>query len=55
MKTYEERMQSVQQKLQHKQGRRRALMATAGVLCLCIIAGIAWPFFEDANVIQVCA
>ena len=55
MKTYEERMQSVQQKLQHKQGRRRALMATAGVLCLCIIVGIALPFFEDENDIQMYA
>ena len=55
MKTYEERMQSVQQKLQHKQGRRRALMTTAGVLCLCIIAGIALPYFKDDNDIQMYA
>lgn len=55
MKTYEERMQSVQQKLQHKQGRRRALMATAGVLCLCIIAGIVLPYFKDDNDIQMYA
>ena len=55
MKTYEERMQSVQQKLQHKQGRRRALMATAGVLSLCIIAGIALPYFKDENDIQMYA
>ena len=49
MKTYDERMASVQQKLQHKQVRRRVLMATAGVLCLCIVAGLVFPFFENRN------
>ena len=54
MKTYEERMQSVQRKLQRKQITRRAMMATAGALCLCIIAGIAfWPFSDrQQNITQ---
>lgn len=40
MKTYEERMQAVQQKVQKKQIRRRILATTAATLCLCIVAGI---------------
>ena len=43
MKTYEERMQSVQGKLKKKQTQRKALMATAGMLCLCIVAGLLLP------------
>lgn len=55
MKTYEERMQSVQGKLRKKQTQRKALMATAGVVCLCIIAGIVLPHFKDDNDIQMYA
>lgn len=45
MKNYEERVEAVRQKLLKKQTRRKTLMATAGALCLCIIAGIVfWPF-----------
>lgn len=45
MKTYEERMASVEQKLQRKKRNRRILSVTAGALCLCIVAGIFFiPF-----------
>lgn len=40
MKTYEERMAAVQQKLQRKQTTRKALLATAGALCICLVAGL---------------
>lgn len=54
MKTYEERMACIQQKLQRKNKQRKVLMTTAGALCLCIIAGIAfWPFAgRDQNISQ---
>lgn len=55
MKTYEERMQSVQGKLKKKQTQRKALMATAGMLCLCIVAGIVLPYFKDQNDISMYA
>ena len=55
MKTYEERMQSVQGKLRKKQTQRKALMATAGMLCMCIIAGIVLPYFKDDSDIQMYA
>lgn len=55
MKTYEERMRSVQGKLRKKQTQRKALMATAGMLCLCIIAGIVLPYFKDDSDIQMYA
>lgn len=47
MKTYEERMEAVQQKLQRKRVQRRALSVTAGALCLCIVAGLF--FIPDGN------
>ena len=55
MKTYEERMQSVQGKLKKKQIQRRALMATAGMLCICIIVGLVLPHLKDDNDIQMYA
>ena len=55
MKTYEERMQSVQGKLKKKQTQRKVLMATAGMLCLCIVAGIVLPYFKDQNDISMYA
>ena len=55
MKTYEERMQSVQGKLKKKQTQRKALIATAGMLCLCIVAGIVLPYFKDQNDISMYA
>ena len=50
MKTYEERMQSVQGKLKKKQTQRKALMATAGMLCLCIVAGLLLPKGSNGGV-----
>lgn len=55
MKTYEERMQSVQGKLKKKQTQRKALMATAGMLCICIIVGLVLPHLKDDNDIQMYA
>ena len=55
MKTYEERVQSVQGKLKKKQIQRKTLMATAGMLCLCIVAGIVLPYFKDQNDISMYA
>lgn len=53
MKTYDERMDAVRQKLHKKQIQRRAMMATAGALCLCIVAGIIfWPFGSDAPITE---
>ncbi len=49
MKTYKERMASVQQKLQRKKTERRVLTATAGALCLCMVIGIAVPYFQNRN------
>ena len=43
MKTYDERMQSVQRKLARKQTKRKALMATAGALCICLVIGLVFP------------
>lgn len=40
MKTYEERMAAVEQKLQRKKTQRKALAVTAGALCLCILTGL---------------
>ena len=50
MKTYEERMQSVQGKIKKKQTQRKALMATAGMLCLCIVAGLLLPKGSNGGV-----
>lgn len=55
MKTYEERMQSVQGKLKKKQTQRKALIATAGMLCICIIVGLVLPHLKDDNDIQMYA
>lgn len=49
MKTYEERMQSVQQKLQRKKFKHRVLSATAGALCLCILVSVVFPHFQNRN------
>lgn len=55
MKTYEERMACVQQKLQRKNKQRKALMATAGTLCICLVLGIVIPYFKDKNDISMYA
>lgn len=43
MKTYEERMEAVRGKLKRKQIQRRAMAATAGALCICLVAGFLLP------------
>ena len=53
MKTYNERMDAVRQKMHRKQVQRKAMMATAGALCLCIVAGIIfWPFDGNEPIAQ---
>ena len=47
MKTYEERANCVQQKLQRKNKQRKALMATAGALCICLVIGIVLPHVKN--------
>lgn len=49
MKTYEERMAAVEQKLHRKKTQRKALAATACTLCLCIVAGIFFIPFGNGN------
>lgn len=49
MKTYEERMASVEQKLQRKKNNRRILAVTAGALCLCIVAGIFFIPYDNTS------
>jgi len=46
MKTYNERMESVQKKLRQKQIRRRTVTVTAGALCLCIILGVLFMPYD---------
>lgn len=43
MKTYEERMEAIRGKLKKKQMQRRAMAATAGALCICLVAGFLLP------------
>ena len=50
MKTYEERMQSVQGKLRKKQTQRKALMVTAGMLCICLVTGLLLPKGSNGGV-----
>lgn len=47
MKTYEERTQAVEKKLHRRRTQLRWTAATAGMLCLCILVGIALPHFEN--------
>ena len=47
MKTYEERANCVQQKLQRKNKQHKALMATAGALCICLVVGIVLPYVKN--------
>ena len=47
MKTYEERTQAVEKKLHRRCTQLRWTAATAGMLCLCILVGIALPHFEN--------
>ena len=49
MKTYEERMASVEQKLQRKKTQRKAMAVTACTLCFCIVAGIFFIPFGNGN------
>lgn len=49
MKTYNERMEAVQQKLQRKKSRHIAIMATAGVLCICLLVGLLVPYFQKPD------
>ena len=50
MKTYEERMASVQGKLRKKRTQRKVLMATAGVLCICLVTGLLLPKGSNGGV-----
>lgn len=47
MKTYEERTVAVLQKANERRTRRRVITATALVLCVCIVAGIAIPYYSQ--------
>lgn len=49
MKTYEERMEAIRGKLKKKQIQRRAMAATAGALCICLVAGFLLPKPSNEN------
>ncbi len=56
MKTYDERIASVQQKLHRRRVRRRVVTATALMLCVCIIAGVLFmPYDKTPPEIQMYA
>lgn len=56
MKTYDERVSSVQQKLHRRRVRRRVVTATALMLCVCIIAGVLFmPYDKTPPEIQMYA
>ena len=52
MKTYEERMVAVEQKLQRKKTQRKVWAVTACTLCLCIVAGIFFIPFGNEDISQ---
>ena len=49
MKTYPERMEAVQNKIQRKRTQRKALIATTGTLCLCVAIAAVFPLFQNKD------
>ncbi len=52
MKTYNERMDAIRQKLHRKQVQRKAMMATAGALCICLLVSLLVPRFQKPDGIE---
>ena len=52
MKTYNERMDAIRQKLHRKQVQRKAMMATAGALCICLVVSLLVPHFQKPDGIE---
>ena len=52
MKTYHERMDAIRQKLHRKQVQRKAMMATAGALCICLVVSLLVPHFQKSDGIE---
>ncbi|MBE6941486.1 MAG: hypothetical protein E7455_04315 [Ruminococcaceae bacterium] len=52
MKTYDERMESVQKKLQRRRVQWTAIKATACLLCICLLVGVLLPHFRNSDVLE---
>lgn len=49
MKTYDERMESVQKKLQRRRAQLTAIKATACLLCICLLVGLLVPHLQKPD------
>ncbi len=49
MKTYDERMESIQKKLQRRKTQRKAFVTTACLLCICLLVGVLIPQFQKPD------
>lgn len=52
MKTYNERMESIQKKLQSRRAQLAAVKTTACLLCICLLVGVLMPHFQKPDDIE---